>query len=314
MPAIEVIKPGFQSTIQDPGRFGYSHYGISISGAADNVALRIGNLIAGNDENVAAIEMTLTGGEFLFEDDAIISITGANFQPMIESSQVAMWSTIKIKAGHILSFKNSLDNARCYICIKGGFNVPLVMESASTHLLTSMGGLKGRAIIKGDFIQYHKKNIDNKTYFSLKKEILDKLYPQRELFVTIGPQSNYFSDETINLFSKSTFTVREDSNRMGLRLSGPKLERIIEEDIITEGVSLGAIQISHDSQPIILFVEHQTTGGYPKIANIISADLHRVGQLKPRDEIKFSFVSIDEANKLRKEIEALISSDSFVRI
>jgi len=314
MPAIKVIKPGFQSTIQDKGRFGFSHYGISISGAADSVALRIGNLLVGNDENTAAIEMTLIGGEFLFERDAVIAITGADFQPMVDSSQVPMWSTIKILAGQILSFKNTANSARCYLCIHGGLDVPPVLQSSSTHLLTSMGGLNGRALIKNDIIQYRENKIYHTAYFSLKKEIIERLYPQRELYITIGPQSNYFSDESIKIFSSSTFAVQEDSNRMGLRLSGPKIERLIQEDIITEGVSLGAIQIAHDSQPIILFVEHQTTGGYPKIANIISADLHRIGQLKPRDKINFSFVSVDEAYKLRKEIETLISANSFVRI
>lgn len=311
MPAIKVIKPGFQSTIQDLGRFGYSHYGISISGAADNVALRIGNLLVGNNENSAAIEMTLIGGEFQFNDNALISITGSNFQPMVDGSPVMMWSTIKIESGQVLSFKNTTNGARCYFCIRGGFDIPHIMQSASTHLLTSIGGINGRTLIKDDLIQYHENKIDYAAYFSLKKEIIHKLYPKRELFVTLGPQRNYFADETIRLFSSMPFIVREDSNRMGLRLNGPRIERIITEDIITEGVSLGAIQISHDAQPIILFVEHQTTGGYPKIANIISADIHRVGQLKPRDEIKFSFVSIDEAYKLRKEIEELISSDSF---
>lgn len=313
MPAIKVVKPGFQSSIQDLGRFGYSHLGISISGAADSIALRIGNLLVENDQNAAAIEMTLTGGDFLFEDDALIAITGSNFKPQLDNTSVPLWTTMQIKSGQTLSFSNSLEEARCYLCIKGGLSVPSVLNSSSTHLLTSLGGYQGRSLRNGDVLQFNKSG-NQVDLYKIDNDLIKQLYHKREIFVTHGTQLKYFTKETINIFSSSIYTVREDSNRMGLRLNGSKIERQIKEDIITEGVSLGAIQISHDAQPIILFVEHQTTGGYPKIANVISADFHRIGQLKPRDEIRFSFVSIEEAYKLRKEIESLISTNSFVRL
>lgn len=314
MAVIKVIKPGFQTTVQDLGRIGYSHFGISLSGAADQVALRIGNMLVGNDQNATALELTLVGGEFEFQESTQISITGSNFQPRHDNKEVPMWTTLNVKAGQILSFQNTLDGARCYLCISGGFAVPKILGSASTHLLTSLGGLNGRPLIKGDSLTYDSSRNINENYYRLKKEVINKLYCNKEVYVTKGPQINCFSYDSINIFTSSYFIIREDSNRMGLRLTGPKIERLKQDDIITEGVSLGAIQISYDAQPIILFVEHQTTGGYPKIANVISADHHRLGQLKPRDEIKFSFVSIDEAYKLRKEIETLVSINSFEKL
>lgn len=313
MPKIKVIKPGFQSTIQDLGRFGFSHYGVSISGAADPLALRIGNLLVGNNQNTPAIEMTLIGGEFQFDCDTFISITGSDFQPKLNNKSIPLWTTIKVSAGQTLSFSNTLNGARCYLCVYKGINVPLVLNSTSTHLLTSMGGYRGRSLIKGDVLKIEES--ENKLdFYQVNKPILNLLYNSREILVTQGTQINYFPEDTINIFLSSCYKVREDSNRMGLRLCGAKLERSIKEDIITEGIPLGAIQISYDAQPIILFVEHQTTGGYPKIANVISADLHRIGQLKPRDEVKFSFVSIEEAYKLRIEVESLISLESFTKL
>lgn len=312
MPTIKVIKPGFQSTIQDLGRFGYSHLGISISGAADSIALRIGNLLIGNAQNTPAIEMTLIGGEFQFDCNTLISITGSDFQPRLNDITIPMWTTIQVKSGDILSLSNTLSGARSYLCVQGGINVPLVLNSYSTHLLTSIGGYNGRSLKQGDIILINEIN-DGKNFYQLDNDVIDKLYSKREILVTNGTQIKSFTRKSLDIFSSSIFKVNENSNRMGLRLSGAKIERHLTEDITTEGISLGAIQISHDEQPIILFVEHQTTGGYPKIANVISADFHRIGQLKPRDEIKFSFVSIEEAYKLRKEIESLISIDSFIR-
>ncbi len=312
MSLIKVIKPGFQSSIQDLGRYGYSHLGISASGAADTVSLRLGNLLLGNDQNSAAIEMTLVGGEFFFDSETIIAITGSDFQPALDEIQIPLWETVFIKSGQTLRFYATQSGARCYLCIKGGFVVEKIFGSASTHLLTGIGGYKGRSLMKDDEINFIGSDTKNFKQQRVKKEIVNEIISNNKIFVTKAPQSDYFSTETLELFSSSTYTVTEEANRMGLRLIGLKVRQIENKDIITEGVSLGAIQVSHNGNPIILFVEHQTTGGYPKIANVISAHLHKVGQLRPRDEIKFSFVSIEEAYKLRMDLESLISTESFI--
>jgi len=311
---IKVIKPGFQSTVQDRGRFGFSHYGISISGTADSISYKIGNLLVGNNCGEAAIEMTLVGGEFLFEEDAIISITGSDFQPKIENKIVPMWQTLKIKSDEIISFSNTLSGARSYICIKGGINVQQILGSRSTHLLTSLGGLNGRKLLKGDRLPIEKLTNEEIQSYKVSKQIIALLNSKNIIRVTTAPQTNYFSKDVIEKFTSNKYVVSEEANRMGLRLIGKKLEREIMEEIITEGITLGAIQISNDGMPIILFVEHQTTGGYPKIANVISADMHKIGQLRPRDEINFQFVSIEQAHKLNLELESLISINSFDKL
>jgi antagonist of KipI len=311
---MQVIKPGFQSSIQDLGRFGFSHLGISASGTADTVSLRFGNLLLGNEQNLAAIEMTLVGGEFFFNSETIIAITGADFQPTLDRIQIPLWETILIKSGQTIQFGATRSGARCYLCIKGGFVVDKILGSASTHLLTGIGGYKGRALMKDDEINFAGSDTKNFNRQRVKKEIVNEIMSNKKIFVTKAPQSDFFSSETLELFSSSIYTVSEEANRMGLRLIGSVLRQINNKDIITEGVSLGAIQVSHDGNPIILFVEHQTTGGYPKIANVIAAHLHKIGQLRPRDEIQFSFVSIDEAYKLRMDLESLISPKLFISI
>lgn len=313
MPRLKVHNAGFLTTVQDTGRFGYSHFGISASGAADPVSLHIGNLLAGNDINAAALEMTLTGGEFEFEEDAIIAITGSDFHPKIDNVNIPLWRSIKIRGGQKLKFASTSEGARCYFCIHRGINVPKIFGSSSTHLLTGLGGFSGRALKKNDILFYRSGETDI-SFYQLRPEIIRELSERKFIRVTEAPQMDHFSKATLDIFSSTPYIVTEEINRMGLRLSGKELGRINNSDIITEGVSLGAIQVSHDGQPIILFVEHQTTGGYPKIANVISADIHKVGQLRPRDEVYFLFVSLDEAHKQRLYLESLVSKTSFIKI
>ena len=313
MSQIKIHNPGFLTTVQDAGRYGYSHFGISASGAADAVSLHVGNLLVGNDKNAAALEMTLIGGEFEFETDTIISVTGSDFHPQIEGENVPLWTTVEIKGGQKLKFASTTGGARCYLCVRGGIDVPKVFGSSSTHLLTGIGGFNGRRLKKDDILFYadQKGEID---FYELSDEIIKELSERKFIRVTEAPQTDHFLKETLDIFSSTPYIVTEETNRMGLRLSGKELKRINNDDIITEGVSLGAIQVSHDGQPIILFVEHQTTGGYPKIANVISADIHKVGQLRPRDQVRFLFLSLDEAHKQRIYLESLVSKDSFIKV
>ena len=270
------------------------------------MSLRIGNLILGNEPNSPALEMTLVGGEFEFEESAIIAITGSDFHPTMNGESVALWTSVPVNKGQVIRFAATAEGARCYVCIRGGFSIPPVMGSASTHLFTGIGGWKGRALQKDDCLPYFSSDGDT---FPLRHFPRDFLYLFKErglLHVTEGPQQDQFSLESQQQFFSSGYEVSEAADRMGLRLVGPALSRLTTEDMMTEGASLGAIQVTHDGQPIILFVEHQTTGGYPKIANVISSDLHRVGQLRPRDPVRFQFVSLQEAQSLQKEKEALL--------
>lgn len=304
---MQVKSPGLFTTIQDLGRPGFGLLGVSASGAADSVALRVGNRLVSNPESSAALEMTLLGGTFLFHRDCVASIAGSDFGPMLDGQPVALWSAFQILAGQTLAFGPTRSGARCYLCVQGGFVVPLFLGSASTHILSGLGGLDGRALRKGDTLAIG----DASTPFdqrSVAQAALRKLAPRKTLRVTPAPQESWFSKSALAAFYQATYRVSEESNRMGLRLEGPAVPVARQSQMITEPVALGAIQIPAGGQPIILFVEQQTTGGYPKIANVISADLSSVGQLRPRDEIHFEPVSPAHARKLICEQDELLRS------
>ncbi|MEW6366588.1 MAG: biotin-dependent carboxyltransferase family protein [Acidobacteriota bacterium] len=306
---IRVIAPGFLSTVQDLGRHGLAHLGVSPAGAADSTALRLGNLLVGNSANAPAVEMTLLGGTFEFEADSVIAITGADFGPTVDGQAVPAWTSLLVRRGQRIQLGPTRAGARAYLCIRGGIRVPLVLGSASTHLQTRLGGHDGRALRKGDMIELGDPP-GSREFRPVR--LRPSLIPGASgpLRATRGPQWEQFTKVADELFFSSAFKVLEDSNRVGLRLGGPTLERRAQGDMLTEGVSAGAVQVPDNRQPILLFVERPTTGGYPKIANVISADLSRVGQLRPRDEVRFAQVSIAEAVELLRAQEALIGPDA----
>jgi antagonist of KipI len=315
MTMVNVLSPGFLTTIQDLGRYGYAHFGISASGTADTVALRLGNLLVGNSEHAAALEMTLVGGVFEFGSERLISIVGADFEPRLNGEALPLWTSCLVRAGDRLAFGATRSTARCYLCIEGGIECPAVLGSASTHLLTALGGHDGRALKTGDVLKLRTNPSTRRRLYTVLPDVVAAINRSGPLRVTIGPQVDWFSQEAREAFVSLPYRVLENSNRMGLRLFGHELARTLEtadRDLLTEGVSLGAVQVPQSGQPIILFVEHQTTGGYPKIANVISADMHRVGQLRPRDEIRFEFVSFEEATRLLQEQERLIGPQSLI--
>ncbi|HEY1340100.1 MAG TPA: biotin-dependent carboxyltransferase family protein [Bryobacteraceae bacterium] len=285
------MSPGLQTTVQDLGRFGWAHFGISASGAADPLALRAGNLLVGNAENAAALEMTLIGGAFEFDTDAVIALTGSDF-----GAGLPPWTAVEIRAGQTVRCGPTHSGARCYLAVRGGLAVPKVMGSASVHVMTGVGGRPLRAgdtlPIGGDAVRRARGPLRNTPE-----------YARGLVRVTPGPQADSFGRE---LYS-GPYTVTEESNRMGLRLRGTALPSP-PGGMLSEGVALGAIQIPPDGQPIILFVEHQTTGGYPKPANVISADFWQLGQLRPRDEVRFECISIEYARRLMQEQEQWLYS------
>ena len=297
--SINVLKPGFQSTIQDLGRNGFSHYGISKSGAADDLSIRLGNLIVGNNENAASIEMTLVGGEFKFDIDSTIVLTGSKFAAMIDNKSIPFNEIVKISTNQTLSIGQTMEGARCYLAVKGGIDVTNVFSSKTTHLTSKMGGIDGRALIKDDQLMIGKSmtGVAPIVY----NNILD--INMSKLLIIKGIQENYISKLTWKKFLNQEYKVSNLSSRMGIRLEGESLNLENNNEIITEGVPLGAIQLPRSGNPIISFVEHQTTGGYPKIANVISSEMHKVGQLKPGDKFKFELISLDEAEKLHFERE-----------
>ena len=289
---IRILAPGFLTTVQDIGRYGHAHQGISASGAADALALRAGNLLVGNAENAPAIEMTLAGGDFEFQCEAVIALTGSDF-----GFEYPMWAPVEIKAGTIVRGRGAKQGARAYLAVRGGIDAPLTLGSASAHLLTGVGG---KALRKGETLPIGGNAIRRPRPPAKNVPLCERSTTVR---VTDGPQAGWFADELY----QTPYTVAEECNRMGIRLTGTPMPSPAG-GMLTEGVALGAIQVPPDGQPIVLFVEHQTTGGYPKPANVISADFWRLGQMRPRDEVRFEKVSIDRALELLQAQEKWLYS------
>jgi len=307
MNSLTVLAPGLLTTVQDLGREGYGPMGVSASGAADALALRIGNKLLGNPEDAAALEMTLLGGAFQFSAETCVAISGSDFGATLHDQTLATHTVFKVQPGQTLQFGPTKSRARAYLCIRGGFDVPKVFGSRSTHLLSVLGGWAGRALRKGDVLPIGSDLVcgTSADRSAAWKELESTRVTIR---VTQGPQWESFSEVVRKQFFAQSYVVTEEANRMGIRLNGTQHQLAAAEDMITEGVSLGAIQVTPSGQPIILFVEQQTTGGYPKIANVIAADLSSVGQLRPRDEIRFELVTMDEARELYREQELLFAS------
>jgi antagonist of KipI len=311
MSAIEVLEPGLFTTVQDLGREGFGPMGVSLSGAADAIALRIGNRLVGNAEGAAALEMTLLGGTFLFPDGAVAALAGSDFGATLDGRPVEIWTAFAAKPGRALRLGPTRSGARCYLCIRGGIQVKAFLGSASTHVLSGLGGHEGRALRKGDVLRIGEASGVSRKQ-SLSARALANLQPRKVLRVTSGPQSDWFSEAAQKVFYENTFRVAEESNRMGIRLQGPAIPTASSGEMISEGVALGAVQVPEGGLPIILFVEQQTTGGYPKIANVISADFHSLGQLRPRDEIRFERVEWGTARSLLREQEELMASEGLI--
>jgi antagonist of KipI len=294
---IRVIKPGFLTTIQDMGRPGFAHLGLSPGGAADSISFRIANLLVGNDANAPALEVTLVGPTLEFGIAATIAISGCctnGALPINESFEVA--------AGTTVALGSLSGGARAYLAVRGGLVVPRVMHSCSTFLPARIGGLQGRALRAGDELVVGKQTPVG--FRKLSAEFAASF--QRHtgpIRVTSSLQSDWFDRETLGRFHQQAFTVTDQSNRSGLRLAGEPILAKHPGQLLSEGIAFGAVQVPPDGHPIILFVDQQTTGGYPKIANVIAADLPRVGQLRPHDEVRFQSVKIPDAIELLRQQE-----------
>ncbi len=299
---IRVIQPGLLTTVQDLGRRGFAHLGVSPGGAADCVSFRIANQLVGNEPNAPALEITLLGPTLEFDVAATIAISGHGAVGPLPTNEA-----FEVAAGARLAVGALSAGARAYLAVRGGLSVAEVMGSSSTFLPARIGGLQGRALQAGDELV-----IGKRTQAGIRKlsfELAAKLrsHQGREhkgpIRVTASLQSDWFDSETLERFHRQAFTVTEQSNRSGLRLASEPILCAKRGELLTEGVALGAVQVPPDGQLIILFVDQQTTGGYPKIANVIAADLPRVGQLRPRDEVKFQAVTIPEAIELLRQQE-----------
>ncbi|MFH1240754.1 MAG: biotin-dependent carboxyltransferase family protein [Pseudomonadota bacterium] len=305
---LEVLSKSPLTTVQDRGRVGFGHYGVPPCGALDSFSLRIGNLLVGNSQDEACLEITVMGPRIKALTDTAIAVTGADLQPLIHGEPLEMWRSHVLCKGEVLSFKGLRSGCRAYLAIGGGISVTSIMGSKSTNLSAQFGGLEGRPLRPGDVLLSESPHLHLKTKgAALDRELIPPLLQDWALRVILGPQDDDFPAEAIERFLHSPFKVTPRSDRAGIRLSGPALETKsgLKESIISEGVVTGTIQVPGDAQPIILLGE-TVTGGYRKIATVISADLPLLGQLKPGDTARFFRVSLEEAYQAIKKMEDTI--------
>ncbi len=304
--SLRIVNPGLLTTVQDLGRFGYAHFGVTPAGAADALALRVANLLLGNRENEAGLEMTLLGPTIEFERTAIVALTGAGIDCRMGRARAPMWKPFPVLPGAVLKCGPITGGARSYLAVQGGFDIVPVMGSASTLRSARFGGPQGRELRAGDRLEV--KHADSTALRSLRPEAQAFLRPRRELRITAGPQASWFGEEGFATLQRCPYAVLGDSDRRGVRLKGEALTLPPKSQLVTEGISLGSMQVPPDGQPIILFVDQQTTGGYPKAANVIAADLRHLAQLRPRDEVRFRLVSVEEAVRLLREQEEWVKT------
>jgi antagonist of KipI len=262
----------------------------------------------GNREGEASLEITLFGFKLKALTDVGIAITGADMRPHLNGSPLKMWRSHILEKGDILFFRGVKTGCRTYLALGGGISVPSVLGSKSTNLSSKFGGLKGRPLQKGDRLSSDSPHLHLKTGGQSLDSKWIPSYPNHWVLKTVfGPQDDHFPEEAKRLFQKSSFTVTPHSDRTGIRLTGPVIQRkaTIEESIISEGMVPGAIQIPGDGQPIIILGE-LVTGGYRKIATVVTADLPFLGQIKPGDRVKFKVVSLKEAYDAVKKAEGVI--------
>jgi antagonist of KipI len=305
---IEVLAPGPLTTIQDLGRFGYGQYGVPPSGALDSFSLRAANLLVGNPENGACLEITMFGSRIKALRDVAVAITGGDLKPFCNDKPFHMWNSSILKEGDILSFRGVKCGCRSYLALGGEFFLPEILGSRSTNLSSGFGGLDGRALKKGDILSAHSPHLHLKTEGRIMpQELIPRYTGIWRLRVVLGPQDDQFTAVARNTLLGHPFQVSYQSDRTGIRLIGPYLERRqeTEESIISEGVIPGAIQVPGDGQPIIILVEI-VTGGYRKIATVISADLPFLGQIKPGDTVSFEEISLHGAYEALGEMEEKI--------
>jgi len=305
MTAFHVLQPGLFTTIQDLGRFGNLKFGVPIAGAMDTFSFIAANLLVANNTNDACLEITLIGPELQALTNAQIALTGGLASPKINGQDVPMWQTLDVKKGDVLSFGKIVKGCRAYLSIRGGINTPLMLGSRSTYVRGKFGGLNGRQLKTGDIIKaFPKPHL--KSHFSMPEELVPQFSGHFKVHVILGPQDDMFTEKGVQTFLSNLYKVTSEADRMGYRLEGPNIEHEAQAEIISDALLPGAVQVPKNGKPIIVMRDAQTTGGYPKIATVISSDVSLLGQAKPEDTIEFSKIILKNAYKITLEYYKLL--------
>lgn len=284
--SVKVLRAGPLTTVQDLGRFGYQMSGIPCSGVMDQKSYRTANELLGNCHGEAVLEHTLFGGSYLFDSDTVIALAGADMAAAINGSSCPFGRPVAVQGGDTLSLGAAVHGCRTYLSVSGGFDVPLVLGSRSTNLKCGIGGYNGRALKTGDILRTGRPSIP---FEAIKDNYVFQPEYSSDITVRVieGPQGDYFTPRGLETFYSSRYTVSGQSDRMGCRLDGHEIESFHGTDIISDGIVFGSIQVTSSGQPIVLMADRQTTGGYAKIATVITEDLPLLAQARPGDTVHF---------------------------
>ncbi len=311
-PALRVLAPGPMTTLQDLGRRGYQHLGIPVSGALDPIGLAAANALVGNPTGTGALEIVYHGPTLAVEaESARFAFAGGTVPIEVLASNDASRPTrlsplqsVRVHQGDVLRVGGLMGSAVGYLAVEGGFDVAPVLGSQSTYARAGLGGFDGRPLRTGDLLPLHQAQAKERAESMLPE--LNLATPER-IRVVLGPQDDHFSERGRRTFLESTYTVSPASDRMGMRLAGPALEHSDDFNIVSDGIAPGSIQVPGNGLPIVLLADRQTTGGYPKIATVIAADLPALGRLVPGARIAFAAVSVAEAEAAHRRLAARLA-------
>ena len=310
MSDLVVLDPGLLTTVQDLGRPGYQRVGIPPSGPLDRGAFVLANRLVGNPDGAAGLELTLRGPRLEVRRECVVAVTGADMGVAVNGAAVATWTAVRLRRGDVVGFRMVTAGCRAYLAVAGGLALPPALGSRSTYLRGRLGGVEGRALQKGDALPLGSparplEALESRTVPEARRPAYGS---EVECRVILGPQDDRFTADGVEAFLAGPYDVTPQADRMGYRLSGPRIAHARGHDIISDGIPLGGIQVPGEGQPIVLLVDRQTTGGYTKIATVISVDIARLGQSRPGHRVRFRRVTLDEAHTAVREERAWLDA------
>lgn len=311
METIKILDAGLLTTVQDLGRYGFQRYGVSASGVMDEYSAKIANKLVGNKLGEAVLETTLKGVQIEFLQNTAVAITGGNCDVTLNGAKIELWQSYLVNKGDILKMGICKSGLRNYLAFAGGIDVPVIMNSKSTNLKAKVGGFNGRKLMTGDVLSVGVGSLE--APLTLNKHYIPTYSKDIKVGVILGQQDDHFTEVGIKTFLNETYTVTQESDRMGIRLSsisGATIEHKNGADIISDGITFGAIQVPGSGQPIVMMADRQTTGGYTKIGNVISSDLAKLAQATPGTKVKFVEYTLEQAVQAIKNNDIIINNQN----
>jgi 5-oxoprolinase (ATP-hydrolysing) subunit C len=299
MTALRVVAAGPMTSLQDAGRTGFQRYGVSPSGTMDRLALAAANALVGNAPGAAGIEFMLLGGTFAVEDGEVaIAVMGAPCAVSVDGRGIPPAASVRVQAGQTITVGAAREGVYAYLAVAGGFAVAPDLGSLSLHRRAGIGGLDGRPLAAGDRLPLNLDRLADSPDLALGPVALEPDAPVR---VVLGPQDDLFTPDGLATFASSTYAVTQEADRMGYRLAGPKVAHAQGYNIVSDGIVSGSVQVPGSGEPIVMMADRQTTGGYPKIATVVSADLRVLAQRRPGQTVRFAVIGMGEAQDLARE-------------